>query len=133
MVYVRYVLAAVIGMVVLVFLMQLIASETGEVVVLATQTAEGDKETRLWVVDQDGTQYLRAKPGSGWYQRLVAAPDVHVTRSGVEAAYRAEPRPAQAAAVNRLMREKYGWRDAIIEVLVGGRDDAIAVALLPAP
>lgn len=132
MVYVRYLLAAVIGMVVLVFLMQLIASETGEVVVLTTQTAEGEKETRLWVVEQNGTQYLRAGGDSGWYQRLVAAPDVRVTRSGVEAAYRAEPQPAEAAAVNRLMREKYGWRDVIIEVLVGGRDDAIAVALQPA-
>jgi hypothetical protein len=30
------------------------------------------------------------------------------------------------------MQEKYGWRDSYIDLLLGGRDDAIAVALNPA-
>lgn len=126
-----YVLSAVLGLAVLVFLAQLVASETGEVVVLTTETADGPKETRLWVVEVEGTQYLRAGADSGWYQRLLAAPDVQLTRNGDAAAYRAEAHPHAAAEVNGLMRAKYGWRDVVIEVLVGGRDDAIAVALVP--
>lgn len=130
--YLGYAFAAVVGLAALVFLAQIVASETGEVVVLTTRTAEGPKETRLWVVDLDGVQYLRAGADSGWYRRLTAAPDVRLARGAETAAYRAETQP-RGAEVNRLMREKYGWRDVVIEVLVGGREDAIAVALLPAP
>ncbi|MGE0623642.1 MAG: hypothetical protein AB7I04_04225 [Pseudomonadales bacterium] len=128
---VLYVLSAVLGLAVLVFLAQMIASETGEVVVLTTETADGPKETRLWVVELEEVQYLRAGPDSGWYQRLLAAPEVTLTRGGEAAGYRAEARPQAAAEVNRLMRAKYGWRDVVIEALVGGRDDAVAVALVP--
>ena len=128
---VLYVLGALVGLAILIFLSEVIASESGEVVVLTTQSQEGPKETRLWVVDLDGVQHLRAGTDSGWYQRLLAAPDVRVSRSGAAAAYRAEPNPASTEAVNRLMREKYGWRDAYISMLIGGREDSIAVALLP--
>jgi hypothetical protein len=127
-----YVLGALITIVALVFLGQLIASESAEVVVLTSQGPDGAQETRLWVVDLDGTQYLRASPDSGWYQRLVASPEVTLARGGETAAYRAETRPARAAEVNDLMQEKYGWRDSYIDLLLGGRDDAIAVALNPA-
>jgi hypothetical protein len=41
-------------------------------------------------------------------------------------------RADQAGVINGSMREKYGWRDVLIEVLVGGRDDAVAVQLVPA-
>ena len=126
-----YLLGALLAFVILVFLTQLVASETGEVVVLTSQGSEGSEETRLWVVDLDGTQYLRASPGSGWYERLVASPEVTLTRAGDTAAYRAETRPARAAEVNDLMQAKYGWRDSYIDLLLGGRDDAIAVALNP--
>ena len=126
-----YVLAALIGFVVLVFVSQIVASESAEVVVLTSQGPDGAKETRLWVVDLDGTQYLRASPGSGWYERLVASPEVALVRGGQSARYRAETRPAQAAEVNALMQAKYGWRDSYIDLLLGGRDDAIAVALNP--
>jgi hypothetical protein len=129
--YLLYGVLAVVGLVALIFLVQLIASETGEVVVLTTETAEGPKETRLWVVDLDGTQYLRAGADSGWYQRLVAVPEVQLARGGVAAAYRAETHPEASVEVNRLMREKYAWRDQLIELFVGGRDDALAVALVP--
>ncbi len=129
--YLLYVLATVAGLVVLVLVAQIVASETGEVVVLTTRTADGPKDTRLWVVDIDGTQYLRAGPDSGWYRRLVAEPDVQLTRGARTERYRAETRPPVAAEVNRLMRSKYGWRDVIIELLVGKRDTAVAVALVP--
>jgi hypothetical protein len=126
-----YVVAGLVALVALVFLTEMVASESGEVVVLHTQTPEGVRETRLWVVELDGIQYLRAGPDSGWYRRLVAAPAVRLTRGATTADYRAETRLAVAEEINRLMREKYGWRDAYIEVLVGGRADAVPVALLP--
>lgn len=130
--YMLYVLGALIGLAALIFLSEVIASETGEVVVLTTDSREGPTDTRLWVVEADGVQYLRAGTDSGWYQRLLAAPEVHVTRSGSTEAYRAEPQPAATETVNGLMREKYGWRDAYISLLIGGRADSIAIALLPA-
>ena len=82
-------------------------------------------------MDLDGVQYLRASPDSGWYQRLVAEPDARLERGGSSAAYRTEARLDLADEVNGLMHEKYGWRDTYIEALIGGRDDAVPVALIP--
>ena len=131
---VLYVTGALLGVVVLVFVIQGIASETAEVVVL-TSPADGAgrqaRETRLWVVDLEGVQYLRARPASGWYQRLLVQPGVSLLRAGESRRYRAETRMQKADALNRLMREKYGWRDAYIGLLVGGREDAVPVALVP--
>jgi hypothetical protein len=128
---VLYLVGALLAVVILVFVSQMVASETGEVVVLTSDGADGPAETRLWVVDLDGVQYLRASPESGWYQRLVAEPDALLERAGSSAAYRAEARLDLADEINGLMHEKYGWRDAYIEVLIGGREDAVPVALIP--
>ena len=128
----KIVLISVLALFALVMLLQIVASETGEVVVLTTRDSGGEAETRLWVIDQDGAQYLRAQPGSGWYGRLAAAPAVSMERDGVKSAYVAETRPTEGSAVNDAMRAKYGWRDVIIELLLGGRADAVAVRLNPA-
>ena len=112
----------------------IVASELGEVVVLQSRKPDGDtKRTRLWVVDIDGSQYLRASPDSDWYLFLQNAPEASLTRADATQTYRAEPQMAQAQELNRLMREKYGWRDAYSEFLFGGREDAVPVALVPAP
>ncbi len=129
--YIVYLLGGLVALVVLVFLTQLIASESAEVVVLTSEGAEGPQETRLWVVDLDGVQYLRAGLDSGWYQRLVATPEAGLVREGAPGEYRAEAHMAVVDEVNRLMREKYGWRDAYIDLLLGGREDAVPVAMLP--
>jgi len=126
-----YLLAILAVLVALVFVSQIVASESAEVVVLTSEGAEGPEETRLWVVDLDGVQYLRASPGSGWYERLRATPEVMLERAGETASYRAETRLPQAAQINTLMQQKYGWRDSYIDLLLGGRADAIPVALLP--
>jgi hypothetical protein len=48
------------ALVVIVFLLQIVASEVGEVVILTTVDATGEPvETRLWVVDLDGRTWLR--------------------------------------------------------------------------
>lgn len=116
------------------FLLQLIASETGEVVVLHTSDGSGEATTRLWVVEYDGDIWLRSGGGnSGWYGRLVATPAVRLERQGRTMLYIAEPEPAERARINALMAEKYGWRDQVIGLMVGGRDEAIAVRLRPVP
>ena len=108
------------------------AAESGEVVVLTTQDADGNPmETRLWIVDHDGFQYLRAgAEGSGWYQRLVADTEIEVVRNGDGAVYIAVPDSAMTETVNLLMADKYGWADSYIGTIFP-RDDAIAIRLEP--
>ncbi len=108
------------------------AAESREVVVLTTYGEEGSpQETRLWIVDLEAYQYLRAGfDGAGWYQRLIADPEVEVVRNGDGAIYTAVPDPSKTAQVNDLMADKYGWADAYIGMLFG-RGGAIAVRLEP--
>ncbi len=113
-----------------VFALQMIASETGEVVVLHTGDAGAQASTRLWVVEHDGDLWLRSGGGeSGWYGRLVAAPRIGLERQGTRLECVAEPAPAARDTVNALMADKYGWRDDLIGLLVGGRDAAVPVRL----
>ena len=112
--------------------LQMVASESGEVVVVTTTVAEGESTTtRLWIVDMDGVSYLRAgSPMAGWYQRMQADPQINVVRGGEQFSARVEPQPQLRDAINALMRTKYGWADQVIEALYG-RDDAIPLRLHP--
>ncbi|MFU8817999.1 MAG: hypothetical protein ACNA7W_21835 [Pseudomonadales bacterium] len=114
-----------------VFGLERFAAESGEVVVLHARDAGGAVvETRLWVVDLDGEQYLRVGgDGSGWFSRLSAAPHVQVERAGILESYLAVPQADVSARVNERMRAKYGWRDAYISALVGGREGSIPIRL----
>ncbi len=117
-----------------VFGLEVLASETGEVVVLHTRAGNEDESTRLWVVDHDGVQWLRSGGGtsSGWYARLVEDPHVELERGGTRRPYLATAQPEQTDLINRLMAAKYGWRDDIIAVLAGSRRNAVAIRLDPA-
>lgn len=115
----------------------MLVSESGEVVVLESQDNQGElQSTRLWVVDHDGSMWLRAGDDeSGWYQRLIrnveADQAVYVTRNGERFSPSVVSDPSQAAAVNGLMANKYGVSNDAISFLMGddGRQDAIAVRL----
>lgn len=101
------------------------ASELGgEVVVLRTQDAGGEPvETRLWVVDHEGAQWLRAgMPDSGWLTRLEAQPMVEVVRAGRTGRYRAVPvrEPAVRDRIHALMAEKYGLGDRLVSLMRDG-------------
>ena len=128
------VLAMLTALIVAVLVMQQIAAESGEVAVVTTVDAVGDANTtRLWVVDLDGLQYLRAgMPQSAWYQRLLATPMVEVRRGDAVGTYRAKPALARVPEIDRLMREKYGWADAYIGFLFG-RDESVPIRLEPVP
>ena len=108
------------------------ASESGEVVVLTTTNATGGKEqTRLWVVDRDGAQWLRAGSGHpGWLARIQANPRMEVERGGHTTAYRGTPVPEMSAEINRMMAEKYQTADRIVGLFVS-REHSVPVRLDP--
>lgn len=110
----------------------MIASESGEVVVLRTTDASGAAhETRLWVVEHDGDWWLRAgSPDNAWLARLRERPEIEVERDGEARVWRAVPTPEARDAVNALMREKYGLADRWIDWTFG-REDAVPVRLEP--
>ncbi len=111
-----------------------LASERVEVVTLHTADANGQlKDTRIWVVDHQGAAFIRARSGSGWHARLTAARHIEVTRGGRRARYTAASHPELLDEINATFRDKYGWGDAFISFTLGGRDDAVALALIPAP
>lgn len=96
----------------LVLLTIFVLIEQGETVVLRTFDADGTaEETRLWVVDLDGTRWLGAGGGDTrrWYQRLQAVPEVEMVRHGVARCFRADPErdPTIRDAVIELTRQKY--------------------------
>lgn len=110
----------------------IVASESGEVVTLQTQGADGaPRETRLWVVDDGGKQWLRAGgPDSKWLLDIQGNPVVQVERDGRSAQYTAVPDAASRDRLNPLFAEKYGWAEAYIDALLGS-DDATPIRLDP--
>lgn len=134
MVWMKRLIWAVVLIFIGLMLLQMVASESGEVVVLSTR-GDGDaaEETRLWVVDHDGHAWLRAgQPQSGWFMRLTANPRIGLERNGVRNAFDAVPEPAMRDTINGLMNAKYGWADDFIGMMFG-RDDATPVRLVPIP
>ena len=125
-------LGALIGIFALWLGSQLLASESGEIVTLRTQDEAGDvHETRLWVVDHEGSAWLRAGNASaGWFPRLVAKPEVEVERDGVTGKFRAEPTPEARDTINDLMNQKYGFADSYICFFLS-RAKKIPVRLVP--
>ena len=119
------------GLIILLYLIQLIASERVEVVGLHTLNNQGEEIiTRLWIVDDDGYQYLRVgADGSGWFDRLRAAETVDITRNGRRYSYFWTTRQSKSAQINVLMRGKYGWGDSFIGYLTGGRVGSIPIEL----
>ena len=126
------ILGALLGVLIALGIAQYVASESGEVAVLTTSDAAGEShETRVWIVDRDGTQWLRSGAEvQSWFVRLSAEPAVEVERAGSQHAYTATPLRAERGAINDLMREKYGWADQLIGALFG-RDDSIPIRLDP--
>ena len=112
------------------WLVQMIASESAEVVVLYTQDKSGEQySTRLWVVDYEEDAWLRAgSEQAGWYKRLLALPETEVLRGSDRRSVIALPEPANRDTINKLMAKKYGWRDAYVGFFFS-RDDAIPVRL----
>ena len=94
------------------------ASESGEVVVITTYDAGNTPhETRLWVVDHDGAEWLRTgHDKKGWYLRIGQNPRVEYSRNGKTSTRRAVPvtDPDVIEVINEKYAEKYGSADWIV-------------------
>lgn len=108
-----------------------LAAERVEVVELHTIDDAGEPvTTRLWVVDDEGFQYLRVgSDGSGWFDRLRSNGEFELTRSGERRGYTSEIRSDKRDLVNELMQAKYTWGDSVIAFLVGSREGSIPIEL----
>jgi hypothetical protein len=125
-----------VGLIAVLGVAQLVASESGEVLVLETLDAEGQPhETRIWVVDDAGAVWVRGGLDAGWVERLQANPEIRAERGGQQASFLAVPDrdPAARGRVNALMNEKYGFADRFIAVTLGDaeREGALAIRLDP--
>ncbi len=120
-----------------IFLLYRFAAERVEVIELHTYSEVNEiVTTRLWILDFEGFQYFRVgSDGSGWYDRLqntlVKQGYFEMTRDGKSARYRSENRPEKSIEINQLMSAKYGWGDAFIGMLTGGRFGSIPIQLIP--
>jgi len=114
---------ALVGALVVFMAVTLIASEVQEVVVLTSVDDQGQEhETRLWVVDYGDAAWLRAGGAEReWYLRVRENREIRVRRNGEERAYRVYivDQGATREVIDKAMREKYGWTDAVIHVLEG--------------
>lgn len=110
-----------------------LAGELTEVVVLRSYDAEGrPHDTRLWVVDVDGSPWVRvARPDRDWFERIQANPQVELERNDYWQPLRAVPirDPEMAARVDAAFAEKYGWVDRWYGILL--RRDPVPVRLDP--
>ena len=116
----------------LVFLaVQTLASERVEVIDLYTTDELGEMQaTRLWVMDDEGYQYLRVgADGSGWFDRVLQNGEIKVGRNGTTASYTVVQRADKSERINDMMQEKYTWGDTFFATLLGSRDGSIPLEL----
>ena len=113
--------------------MERIAAERVELLELLTLDPQGNSvTTRLWIVDDDGYQYLRVgSNGSGWFDRLTSNQNLQLKRNVSIGPYTARLRPDKSTRINALMLEKYTWGDNFIALMLGSRDGSIPVELHP--
>ena len=124
-------LGSLVGLVVLLLIVQTLASERIEVVELHTLDENGETvTTRVWVADHDGYQYLRVGgDGSGWFTRLQASKTVQVTRGDTTKTYETKTRTDKSELINDLMQKKYTWGDTFFATMFGGRVGSIPIEL----
>jgi hypothetical protein len=118
----------------LVFLaVQTLASERVEVIDLYTTDELGEMQaTRLWVMDDEGYQYLRVgADGSGWFDRVLQNGEIKVGRNGTTASYTVVQRADKSERINGMMQEKYTWGDTFFATLLGSRNGSIPLELHP--
>ncbi len=103
-----------------------------EVVTLRTPSGDGWKETRLWIVDDDGASWLHSA-GRGWRERFEGDPIVEVVRGGETLRYRAHAVPGPHPRVDSRLREKYGVADRWVRFLAPCDESVVPVRLDPLP
>ncbi len=119
------------------------ALESGGVAVIETRTPEGTvRSTHVWYTEPDEELWLEAgAPGNAWFQDVQQNPVVTFIRANRadkadrrSARYVARPvdHPSGHTRIRSLIRDKYGFRDRWVGLLVD-TSRSVAVQLSPAP
>ena len=109
-------------------------AERVEVVVLHSHGADGDHETRLWIVDDAGAAWLRTgATNATWLPRIRRNTEVRVERGGAAHDYTAVvlEDPATVARINQLSLEKYGWSEEMLRSMGSEPGGQVAIRLDP--
>jgi hypothetical protein len=113
-----------------------VMAERVEVVVLHSHDEAGDHETRLWVVDDAGTPWLRTgRDNATWLPRIRNNPGVELTRGSETRAHTAQVvEDAEAVArISALTLEKYGWSEQLLRATGGDPGAQLVIRLDPTP
>ncbi|MBL4727823.1 MAG: hypothetical protein JKY40_00385 [Gammaproteobacteria bacterium] len=131
--YLLWAIGVPIGLALVFLLVQTLASERVEVIDLYTTDEAGKMQaTRLWIMDDEGYQYLRVgADGSGWFDRIQRNEEIEVGRNGITASYTVVQRPDKSERINDMMQEKYTWGDTFFATVLGSRDGSIPLELHP--
>jgi hypothetical protein len=109
-------------------------AERVEVVVVHTHDTGGDHATRVWVVDDAGSAWLRTGADNAtWLPRLRATPAIEVERNGAKLPFRAVviEDPATVARINAASLAKYGWSESLLRKLTPPDHQQVAIRLDP--
>jgi len=131
--YLLWAIGVPIGLLLALFVSQTLASERVEVIDLYTTDELGEVQaTRLWIMDDEGYQYLRVgSDGSGWFDRILQNGEIEVGRAGNTASYTVVQRPDKSEKINNMMQQKYTWGDTFFAAVLGSRDGSIPLELHP--
>lgn len=131
--YLLWAIGVPIVLVLVLLVVQTLAAERVEVVDLTTTDELGEAQvTRLWVIDDEGYQYLRVgADGSGWFDRILQNGEIDVARNGITATYTVVQRPDKSERINAMMQEKYTWGDTFFATMLGSREGSIPLELHP--
>jgi hypothetical protein len=112
---------------------QIVASESEVIIITTTDSNGSTHETRLWVVDYEGSAWLRAgSPKSEWYQRANSNAEITARRGSETFAANAQPEVSERETINALMNAKYGWADDYSGALIS-RESSIAIRFERSP
>ena len=131
--YLLWAISVPIGLVLVLLVVQTLAAERVEVVDLYTTDDSGEvQSTRLWVMDDEGFQYLRVgADGSAWFSRILQNGAIDAGRNGVTATYTVVQRLDKSDRINDMMQKKYTWGDTFFATMLGSRDGSIPLELHP--
>lgn len=111
-------------------------AERVEVVVLHSHDAEGGHATRLWVVDDAGSAWLRTgRTNATWLPRIRSNPAIELGRGGETRSYAAVvlEDAETLARINAAMLEKYGWSEELLRSAGSEPGAQVAIRLDPIP
>ena len=111
------------------------ALESGGVAVIQTRARDSSiRSTHVWYAESNGELWLEAgTPENAWFQDVQRSPELSFRATDRSQRFLAEiaDDPSEHARIRSLLRDKYGFRDVWVGLLVDP-SRSIAVRLVPA-